>query len=263
MKFSKTLKPPHFVIRLWAIWYRHFRVYTKNIFSNALPPFLEPLIFLAGMGLGIAKMIKEGDSNFNYIEFLASGLLVTSAMFTAAFECTYSTFVRLEFDKIYDGMLASPMKVRDLLLGEMLWAGTKGLFFSYSVLIVLLPFNLLVSPASLWVGLTGFCTGFLFAGFSLLITSFVKNINHFNFYMTGFLSPMFFFSGVFFPLKNLPVWLQNLAQALPLTHCVKLTRSLIYMTFDSSLWFSVLYMVLFTLLFSWAGIKRLSKRIID
>ena len=250
MKFSKTLKPPHFVIRLWAIWYRHFRVYTKNIFSNALPPFLEPLIFLAGMGLGIAKMIKEGDSNFNYIEFLASGLLVTSAMFTAAFECTYSTFVRLEFDKIYDGMLASPMKVRDLLLGEMLWAGTKGLFFSYSVLIVLLPFNLLVSPASLWVGLTGFCTGFLFAGFSLLITSFVKNINHFNFYMTGFLSPMFFFSGVFFPLKNLPVWLQNLAQALPLTHCVKLTRSLIYMTFDSSLWFSVLYMVLFTLLFS-------------
>lgn len=262
MKFSKTLKPPHFVIRLWAIWYRHFRVYTKNIFSNALPPFLEPLIFLAGMGLGISKMIQGGDGG-SYLEFLASGLLVTSAMFTAAFECTYSTFVRLEFDKIYDGMLASPMKVRDLLLGEMLWAGTKGLFFSYSVLIVLLPFNLLVSPASLWVGLTGFCTGFLFAGFSLLITSFVKNINHFNFYMTGFLSPMFFFSGVFFPLENLPVWLQNLAQALPLTHCVKLTRSLIYMSFDSSLWFSVLYMVFFTLLFSWAGIKRLSKRIID
>jgi len=262
MKFSETHIAPVFWHRIAAIWYRHFKVYTRNLFSNALPPFLEPLIFLAGMGLGISKFLAPAEG-LNYIEFLASGLLVTSSMFTSAFECTYGTFIRLEFDKVYDGMLASPMKVRDLLLGEILWAGTKGLFFSLSVLAILLPFGILVHPATLFAGLTGFFTGLLFASFSLFITSFVKNINHFNFYMTGFLSPMFFFSGVFFPLGNLPGWLQTLAEVLPLTHSVRLTRGLITLNLNSGHIYDALYILAFTALAAYAGIRRLSKRMID
>ncbi len=127
---------PSFAHRIYSVWFRHVLVYTRNILSNGLPPFMDPLIFLIGVGLGLGKYISSMD-NLPYIQFLASGLLVTSSMYTSAFECTYGTFIRLEFDKVYDGMLAAPITTSDLILGEILWAGTKGLFFSFAVLIII------------------------------------------------------------------------------------------------------------------------------
>jgi lipooligosaccharide transport system permease protein len=193
-------------------------VYTRNLISNGLPPFMEPLIFLAGVGLGLGKYIATMDG-LPYIQFLASGLLVTSAMYTSAFELSYGTFIRLEFDKVYDGMLAAPISVNNLLVGEILWAGTKGWFFSFAVLIIVSVFGVIPLSFSLLAPLVGFLTGILFGAISLLVTSFVKNINHFNFYFTGLLSPMFFFSGVVFPVKSLPELIQPVAWIMPLTHC--------------------------------------------
>src|SRR5512138_282079 len=91
---------PSLPSRLGSVWYRHMRTYTKDLLSNGFPPFVEPLIFLAGMGLGIARYVPDLTS-MSYIQFLATGLIMTSAMFTASFECTYGTFIRLEFDKVY------------------------------------------------------------------------------------------------------------------------------------------------------------------
>ena len=131
----KSSNYPAFHRRIMSVWYRHMLVYTRNLFSNGLPPFLEPLIFLAGVGLGLGKYIVSMEG-MPYIQFLASGLLVTSSMYTAAFECTYGTFIRLEFDKVYDGMLGAPITADDLIIGEILWAGSKGFFFSLAVLII-------------------------------------------------------------------------------------------------------------------------------
>ena len=97
---------PGLVHRLYSVWFRHLRVYSKNLFSNGLPPFIEPLLFLAGIGLGLGKYIVSMEG-LPFIEFLASGLLMTAAMFTAAFECSFGTFIRLEYDKAYDGMLGA------------------------------------------------------------------------------------------------------------------------------------------------------------
>ena len=110
--------------------------------ATAFPPFLEPLLFLAGVGLGLGKYITQSMEGLHYIEFLGTGLLVTASMFTAAFECTFGTFIRLEFEKVYDGMLAAPITANNLIVGEILWAGTKGLFFSFSVLCVLAAFGI-------------------------------------------------------------------------------------------------------------------------
>ena len=131
----------------------------------------------------------------SYIDFLGTGLLVTAAMFTAAYECTFGTFIRLEFEKVYDGMLAAPITVNDLIIGEIIWAGTKGLFFTFAVLCILTLFGIIHLPEGLLAPLVGFLTGLMFGTLSLWITSFVKTINHFNFYLTGIISPMFFFSG--------------------------------------------------------------------
>ena len=81
-----------------------------------------------------------------YIEFLGTGLLMTSAMFTASFECTFGTFIRIEFEKVYDGMLAAPLTANNLIIGEMIWAGTKGFFFSFAVLCVLTCFGIISLP---------------------------------------------------------------------------------------------------------------------
>jgi lipooligosaccharide transport system permease protein len=183
-------------------------------------------------------------------------------MFTAAFECSYGTFIRLEFDKVYDGMLASPLSVKDLLIGEILWAGSKGFFFSMAVILVVAAFDLVPLPWSLITPVIGFFTGVMFASLSLLITSFVSNINHFNFYFTGFLSPMFFFSGVVFPIDNLPSGIRWMSEIFPLTHSVRLTRALDLGTLSPVLIFDMLFIVVFTFVLGWFAIKRLKEKLI-
>jgi lipooligosaccharide transport system permease protein len=249
--------------RLYSVWYRHLRVYTKNIFSNGLPPFLEPLIFLAGVGLGLGKFITEPMGGMPYIEFLGTGLLVTTAMYTSSFECSFGTFIRMEFEKIYDGMLAAPLTSNNLIVGEIIWAGSKGFFFSSAVLIILLAFQIITLPHGLLAPFVGFITGVTFATLSMLITSFVKNINHFNFYFTGLLSPMFFFSGVVFPVENLPPYIRPLAEIVPLTHCVRLVRAVCSNTYPPVLLLDSLYIILFTIIIGYFAIKRLTKRLVS
>lgn len=263
MTDSNTVLYPPLHRRLYAVWFRHMRVYTRNLLSNGLPPFLEPLIFLAGIGLGLGKYITEPMGGVKYIEYLGSGLLVTSAMYTAAFECSYGTFLRLEFEKVYDGMLAAPMTANNLIVGEMLWAGSKGFFFSFAVLCILAVFKIVTLPYGLLAPFVGFLTGVMFSTISLLVTSFVKTINHFSFYFTGFLSPMFFFSGVVFPVENLPAFIRPLAEVVPLTHAVRLVRAVCINHYKPILLFDFLYIVGFILVVGFFAIRRLRTRLVS
>ena len=248
--------------RLYSVWYRHMRVYTKNLMSNALPPFLEPLIFLAGVGLGLGTYITESIEGLRYIEFLGMGLLVTTAMFTSAFECSFGTFIRLEFHKVYDGMLAAPVTAENLIVGERLWAASKGFFFSLVVLCMLSLFGIVPLAAGLLAPFVGFLTALMFAALSLFVTSFVKTINHFNFYFTGFISPMFFFSGVVFPISKLPAPIQPLAEVIPLTHSVRLVRAVCTSRYQASLLLDLLYIFVFIAVVGFLAVKRLKKRLV-
>ncbi|MFW5711564.1 MAG: ABC transporter permease [Spirochaetota bacterium] len=258
---AEVQKPPLWA-RLYAVWYRHVRVYARNIISNGLPPFLEPLVFLVGIGMGLGAYLTKMEG-VPFLEYLDTCLLMTTAMFTSAFECSFGTFIRLEYEKAYDGMLAAPITVWDLLIGEILWAGTKGFFFTLAVLIVIYGFGILPIGLSLIAPIIGFFTGAMFAALSLLVTSFVKNINHFNFYFSGFISPMFFFAGVVFPVTNLPAIVRPISEALPLTHAVRLTRAFSFPGEVPFLWADVIYILIFTLLIGILGVRRLKRRLID
>jgi len=253
---------PSLYLRLYSVWYRHMRVYTKNLITNGFPPFLEPLIFLAAIGVGLGKFVTE-MGGIAYLPFLGSGLLVTASMFTAAFECTYGTFIRLEFDKAYDGMLSAPITVNNLFMGEILWCGTKGFFFALAVLIVVSAFGVLSFTSSLLAPVVGFLTGVMFATLSLLVTSFIKDINQFNFFFTGFLSPMFFFSGVVFSLDNLPPVLQKLAEVFPLTHAVRLVRAACFQEWRVQNVLDLLYVFVLTFVTGYFAIRRLRRRLIS
>jgi len=253
---------PPLVRRIGSVWYRHYRVYVQSLVSNGLPPFLEPLIFLAGVGLGMSRYITSMD-NLPYITFLATGLPITSAMFTAAFECSFGTFIRLEFDKVYDGMLAAPITVNNLLIGEILWAGSKGLFFSLAVILVESCFGIVPMPRMLLAGIVGFLNGIMFASLSLFVTSLVNSINQFNFYFTGFLSPMFFFSGVVFPVANLPPVLRPVAEIFPLTHAVRISREIARGQITGLAGIDVAAIALFTVGAGFFAIRRLRRRLIQ
>ncbi len=259
---SSEMAHPPLLRRVASVWYRHYRVYTKSLVSNGLPPFLEPLIFLAGIGLGMGKYVTTME-NMPYIVFLATGLPITAAMFTAAFECTFGTFIRLEFDKVYDGMLAAPISVNNLLIGEILWAGSKGLFFSLAVVGVEALFDVVPMPLALLSGIVGFLTGIMFAALSLLVTSLVSNINQFNFYFTGFLSPMFFFSGVVFPIDNLPPAVRPVAEIFPLTHSVRMVRLLDRGLLTGQTGIDLAFIAVVTCLAGWLAIGRLKQRLIQ
>jgi lipooligosaccharide transport system permease protein len=262
MRISRDMPYPPLRWRLFSVWHRHMRVYTKNLISNGLPPFLEPILFLLGVGLGLGTYIQQPMQGLPYIEFLGTGLLVTAAMFTSAFECTFGTFIRMEFEKTYDGMLAAPITVNNLIVGEIIWAGTKGLFFSFAVLCVLSAFRIIHLPYGLLAPLVGFLTGLMFGSMSLWITSFVKTINHFNFYMTGFISPMFFFGGVVFPISNLPESVRFVAEIVPLTHVVRLARAACIGRYNVGLLGDLSYTLIFILVFGVLAVKRLRKRLI-
>lgn len=262
MTNSENIICPPLYRRLYSIWYRHFRVYTSNLFSNAFPPFVEPLIFLAGIGLGLGHFIDDMEG-MPYIKYLGTGLLVTTAMYTSAFECSFGTFIRLEFEKIYDGMLAAPMTVNNLLVGEIIWAGTKGFFFSFAVLCILSAFRIIALTDGLLCPFIGFITGLTFACLSMFITSFVKTINHFNFYFTGLLSPMFFFSGVVFPISSLPDYIQPVAEIVPLTHAVRLSRAVCTGNYKLTLLLDLLYLVVFITCIGTLAIRRLRHRLVS
>lgn len=255
------INPPSFLHRVFSVWYRHILVYVKNIFSNGIPPFLEPLLFLAGVGIGLGGFVGE-INGISYVTFLAAGIIAPPAMFTAAYECTFGTFIRLEFDKVYDGMIAASITVKDLFIGEILFCGTKGLFFSSAVLAVLSVFGLIGSPMAIFSVFVGFFTGMMFAALSLLVTSYVNNINHFNFYFTGFITPTFFLSGIVFPLNTLPKFVEIIAQVFPLVHSVNLMRAFCFNKFELSLIGDVFYIILFVTIIGFLAIKRLEKKII-
>jgi lipooligosaccharide transport system permease protein len=173
-------EPPGIVKRLYSVWYRHYKVYTKNLLSNGFLPFIEPLVFLGGMGLGLGGYIANVD-NTPYIKYLAMGLPLSSAMFTAAFECSYGTFYRMEYSKTYEGMLTGPLTVTDLFLGEIIWCGTKGAFYASAVISVFVACGTIPFTISLiLIPFIGALVGLMFGGFSLVFVTFVKSMSCFQ-----------------------------------------------------------------------------------
>lgn len=262
MNYNETYRPPVWHQRLLSVWYRHYRVYTSNFYSNAFPPFMEPLIYLAGLGIGMGSAMNTG--NIKYTLFLGSGLIVTSAMFTAVMECTYGTFIRLEYDRVYEGMLGASLSPADLIAGEIFFVGTKGFFFSFAVMTVIWLAGIFTYSLSIFAIFVGFLTGIMFGALGMYITSLTRNINHFNFFFTGLISPMFFFSGVVFPLENLPASLRFFAEVIPLTHVVRLARAFCIpgMMYPGLLW-DLAYSILFIGVFGVLASKGMKKRLID
>lgn len=209
----------------WRVWQRNWDVFMRLWRVELWPGFLEPVIILLAMGFGLGAFVQP-ISGQSYLQFIAPGLVASSAMFSAAFECTYGSYIRMAFQKTYDAILATPVMVEDVVTGEVLWGATRALFSGGVVLVVITAFGLVQSPAALLVLVLLFLQGLAFSSLSLFFTGLVPSIYTFNYYFTLFITPLFFFSGIFFPLEQLPAVFQTISWFTPLTHAVNLYRAL-------------------------------------
>jgi lipooligosaccharide transport system permease protein len=192
--------------------------------------FFTPLFFLASMGLGLGGLVNRssgGVGGVPYIDFLAPGLLAAVTMQTAAFECTYPLLGKIQWDHIYDAMLATPLAVRDLLMGEIAWVAMR-LFLVASIFwIVMAVFGVAHTPESLLSIPAATLSGLSFATPLIAFTSTQKNDNVMSAIFRIVITPLFLFGGAFFPISRLPGVLQGVAWATPLAHGVALSRGLV------------------------------------
>jgi len=210
------------------VWQRNLSVYRKTWKLNVLPNFFEPVLYLVAMGIGIGGYIRDGIEGLSYLQFIAPGLVVSSAMNGATFETTYNVFVKMFFGKTYEAITAAPVNLEDVLVGELLWATSRATVYGGIFAMVVSGFGL-VSPWKLPLLLpVVVLTGWLFASIGLLYTSCIKVIDLYSFYFTLWLTPLFLFSGIFFPVTRLPEWAQALAWATPLFHCVSLSKDIVH-----------------------------------
>lgn len=209
-----------------AVWRRNAKVWTKLMRVSLIIQFGEPLIYLLGLGYGLGQFVPAMDG-LPYLTFLASGLVMSSVMNTATFEGMYSCYTRMEPQKTHQAMLATPLRVRDLVLGEQLWAATKGLIPCVALLLVATALGAITAPSALLVPFVGLLAGLAFAGFCLPIVPFARSYDYFSYFYTLVIIPMFMFSGVFYPLESLPEAVAIIAQILPLSHAVELARPLV------------------------------------
>jgi lipooligosaccharide transport system permease protein len=241
-----------------AVWRRNAAMYKKTWKWNILPNFFEPVFYLFSIGIGVGAYISEMGGT-SYLAFIAPGLVSVAAMNGASFEVTYNIYVRLVFEKTYDAMLTTPIEPDDVLVGEVLWAVTRACIYGGCFFIVLMLFGLAPLPSSLWVIFVIPMTGLLFAAIGMVFSLRIPNIDMFSFYFTLFLTPLFLFSDVFFPLKErlTGAWLW-VAEALPLLHPVRLARASFRGEFSAIVFWDLAYtlgMSLLLLLWARRGVR--------
>lgn len=208
------------------VWLRNLLVWRKIMVAGLFLAFGEPFVYLLGLGFGLGRFI--GDvAGMPYLTFLASGLLAASAMNSAAFEGMYSVFTRMVHQQTYEAMLATPLQVDDIVAGEMLWCATKSVIVGIPILAVAALLGAVPSGSALLTLPVFFLVGLCFAGPSIFVSALAPSFDFFNYYVTLLITPMFIFSGVFYPIAALPEFGQVLVQVLPLSHAVALIRPLV------------------------------------
>jgi len=211
-------------LEYWAYQYR--RTWRGSVISTVL----TPVLFLAAMGVGLGTLVDSSGAGrvggVDYLVFLAPGLLAAAAMQTGVGESTYPVMGAIKWIRTYHAMLATPLGVSDLLVGHALWIAIRVLTGSAAYLAVMVPFGAVRSPLALLAIPAAVLVGMAFATPTMAFAAGQDNDSGFAALFRFGVTPMFLFSGVFFPVEQLPPVLEQLAYVTPLWHGVDLCRTL-------------------------------------
>ncbi|WP_131744904.1 ABC transporter permease [Frankia sp. Cppng1_Ct_nod] len=191
--------------------------------STTFSAVVEPTIYLLAFGWGFGSLVSV-VAGYRYVDFLGTGVVATAVLFASAFAGMFQTFIRRTYQKIYGAVLAAPVDVPEIVLGEALWIAARAGVYGCAPLLVAIAFGLDPVPGLLVVPLVGFLTGLGFGLFGIWTSALVPSMDSFGYIISGVMTPLFLVAGTFFPVDGLPHWARTLAQVNPLYHCVQLVR---------------------------------------
>ena len=250
----------------WAtfegVWNRQITLFKRYWLSSTTSSVVQPIIYLLAFGLGVGTLVASvGD--ISYVEFVGTGSVATAVLFASAFPGMFNTFVQRVFQRTYDALLAAPVSVDELTLAEGSWIAAKAGVYGTFPLIVTFFFGLTPTWGMLLVPFIGFITGLGFAFFGMWVSAIIKNIEQTSYITAIVLTPLFLVAGTFFPISNLPPWLQTAAQLNPLYHCVQLVRDASFGWQMPQDVYHVLFLIASAVITWLLAVIQLRKRLVD
>jgi lipooligosaccharide transport system permease protein len=225
MRTATLFVPPQLSPRFAAVWKRNLLVWRKLAIASVLGNIADPLLYMLGLGYGLGSMI--GDvGGMKYIAFIGTGMVCQSAMFTASFEGMYSAFSRMHVQRTWEGIINAPIALDDVVLAEWIWCASKAVLSTIAILAVIMLLGYGHTWLALWILPLGFLVGLVFGAFGLVMNALAPGYDFFTYFFTLILTPMLLFSGVYFPVDQMPAWLAGAANLLPLKHAIDLARPL-------------------------------------
>jgi lipooligosaccharide transport system permease protein len=228
--------------------------------------FFEPLFYLLGIGFGLGSLtdgVKLADGRLiPYPVFVAPGLLAMSTLNGAIAESIFNVFFKLNFTRTYEGILATPLGIRDIAIGELVWSLMRGGMYVIAFLGVMLALGLILSPWALLVIPAAVLLGAAFSAAGLATTAYLRTVQDFDLPMGLVVMPMFLFSGTFFQVSSYPEPVRWFMELVPLYHGVNLLRGLTTGLLEPRLLWDLAYLLVFCGVCLWVAMRQMERKLI-
>ena len=228
--------------------------------STTFSSTVEPTIYLLAFGFGFGSIVST-VAGYDYVEFVGTGTVATAVLFSSIFPGMFGTFVKYQFQRTYDAILAAPVDAEELVTGEALWLAMRASVYGCTPMIVAMFFGLDPSWGMLTVPIINFVAGYGFACAGITIAGRLKGIENFNYVTSAVITPLFLVAGTFFPIDGLPEWAQVASQLNPLFHLVELVRGAVFGFEAVDLW-NLAFLIGFGLVTWRVSIRWMTRKLI-
>ena len=215
---------------IWLVWKRYFAIFRKSWVYGLVVTVTEPLLILFAFGFGLGRMMDDGvpfrGVQLEYREFVLAGVCGQAVLLQGYFEGAYGSFVRMYYQRIFQAIAVTPITLSEVLWAELFWDATRASFSAVMILAIGVaigdfePLGALLAAPLVCVG------GLLFGSMGVFFSGLSKTIEALNYPQYLVAIPMFLFCGVFFPIEQMPLWLQPVVYALPLSALIEAVRGL-------------------------------------
>jgi lipooligosaccharide transport system permease protein len=229
--------------------------------SSTFSSTVDPTIYFLAFGLGFGALVSRVDG-YRYIDFVGTGIVATTVLFSAAFTSMYGTFIKYSFQHTYDAILAAPVDTEELVTGEALWVAVRTGIYACVPILVAIAFGLDPSWGMVFVPFIAALAGYGWATFGIFVAARSVRIESFSYWQSGLLTPLFLVAGTFFPINRLPDWAQVVAWFNPLYHCVELVRAAVFLKWSWSNLGSLAFLLVFALLMWRLAIRFMERKLV-
>lgn len=250
---------PRFDAQARRVWERNWVAWLKIYKTSVLLNFGEPIMNLLALGFGLGTYVTKLQ-DFTFAEFIAPGLLAATAMMGVSYDTGFSGHSKL-VRGVYDSMVTGPLEVRSIAGGEFLWEVTRSILYGCTFLVVILAMGLVRSTLALLIPFVLVLSGLVFTAPALLVAAWARVEDQLFYYFTLFVTPMFMFSGIFFPVDRLPAAAQIAVWFSPLYHVTNVIRALTLGTVTAGIWADILWLVVAIIILMPWPVRMLQRRL--